>query len=163
MKTATMSIRLGSTLILICEILIHCTGTRVHSVIFIISLKLNIFPFRAPILTFSTQNHLILTYFTHFDTTHFFIGATSREGGSRYFTAVSDMETLHIRFWRTASVQISDQEVKMFEMTLSGSWGISSTCSQLSTEFNHFYFRFNILSLWSGLPVLFVNPIGQCL
>jgi hypothetical protein len=24
------------------------------------------------ILTFSTQNHLILTYFTHFDTTHFF-------------------------------------------------------------------------------------------
>ena len=23
-------------------------------------------------LTFSTQNHLILTYFTHLDTTHFF-------------------------------------------------------------------------------------------
>ena len=38
------------------------------------SLKLNIFPFSASILTFSTQklNHLILTYFTHFDTTHFF-------------------------------------------------------------------------------------------
>jgi hypothetical protein len=48
------------------------TGTRVHSVIFVISLKLNIFPFSASILTFSTQNHLILTYFTHFDTTHFF-------------------------------------------------------------------------------------------
>jgi hypothetical protein len=28
------------------------------------SLKLNIFPFSASILTFSTQNHLILTYFT---------------------------------------------------------------------------------------------------
>jgi hypothetical protein len=36
------------------------------------SLKLNIFPFSASILTFSTQNHLMLTYFTHFDTTHFF-------------------------------------------------------------------------------------------
>ena len=34
--------------------------TRVHSVIFVISLKLNIFPFSASILTFSTQNHLIL-------------------------------------------------------------------------------------------------------
>ena len=31
------------------------------------SLKLNIFPFSASILTFSAQNHLILTYFTHFD------------------------------------------------------------------------------------------------
>ena len=48
------------------------TGARVHSVIFIISLKLNIFPFSASIITLSTQNHLILTYFTHFDTTHFF-------------------------------------------------------------------------------------------
>ena len=38
----------------------------------IFSLKLNIFPFSASILTFSTQNHLILTYFTHFDTTPFF-------------------------------------------------------------------------------------------
>ena len=36
------------------------------------SLKLNIFRFSASILTFSTQNHLILTYFTHLDTTHFF-------------------------------------------------------------------------------------------
>ena len=36
------------------------------------SLKLYFFPFSASILTFSTQNHLILTYFTHFDTTHFF-------------------------------------------------------------------------------------------
>jgi hypothetical protein len=36
------------------------------------SLKLNIFPFSASIPTFSTQNHLILTYFTHLDTTHFF-------------------------------------------------------------------------------------------
>jgi hypothetical protein len=35
-------------------------------------LKSNIFPFSASILTFSTQNHLILTSFTHFDTTHFF-------------------------------------------------------------------------------------------
>ena len=35
------------------------------------SLKLNIFSFSASILTFSTQNHLNLTYFTHFDTTHF--------------------------------------------------------------------------------------------
>jgi hypothetical protein len=43
-----------------------------YTVIFIISLKLNIFPFSASILTFSTQNHLILMYFTHFDTTHFF-------------------------------------------------------------------------------------------
>ena len=33
------------------------------------SLKLNIFHFSASILTFSTQNHLILT---HLDTTHFF-------------------------------------------------------------------------------------------
>ena len=32
------------------------------------SLKLNIFPFSASILTFSTQNHLILKYFTNFDT-----------------------------------------------------------------------------------------------
>ena len=46
------------------------TGTRVHSVIFVISLKLDIFPFSASILTFSMQNHLSLTYFTHFDTTH---------------------------------------------------------------------------------------------
>jgi hypothetical protein len=30
------------------------------------SLKLNIFPFSASILTFSTQNHLILKYFTNF-------------------------------------------------------------------------------------------------
>ena len=47
---------------------------------------------------------------------------------------------------RTASGsdQISDQKVNMFEMTLSGWWGISSTLSQLSTEFNHF-FRFSIL------------------
>jgi hypothetical protein len=36
------------------------------------SLKLNILPFSASILTFSTQNHLILTYFTHLDTIHFF-------------------------------------------------------------------------------------------
>ena len=35
------------------------------------SLKLNIFPFSASILTFSTQNYLILKYFTDFDTTHF--------------------------------------------------------------------------------------------
>jgi hypothetical protein len=48
------------------------TGTRVYSVIFIIFIKINIFPFSASILTFSTQNHLILTYFTPFDTTHFF-------------------------------------------------------------------------------------------
>jgi hypothetical protein len=34
------------------------------------SLKLNIFPFSASILTLSTQNHLILKYFTNFDTTH---------------------------------------------------------------------------------------------
>ena len=40
--------------------------------LFSFKLKLNIFPFSASILTFSTQNHLILTYFTHFDTTHFF-------------------------------------------------------------------------------------------
>ena len=43
----------------------HCvvcsTGTRVHSVIFVISLILNIFPFSASILTFSMQNHLILS------------------------------------------------------------------------------------------------------
>jgi hypothetical protein len=32
------------------------------------SLKLNIFPFSASILTFSTQNHLNLKYFTNFDT-----------------------------------------------------------------------------------------------
>ena len=37
-----------------------------YTVIFVI------FPFSASILTFSTQNHLILTYFTHLDTTHFF-------------------------------------------------------------------------------------------
>jgi hypothetical protein len=43
-----------------------------YTVIFVISLKLNIFPFSASILTFSTQNHLILTYYTHVDTTHFF-------------------------------------------------------------------------------------------
>ena len=48
------------------------TGTRVHSVIFVFSLKLNTFPFSAYILTFSTQNQLILTQLTHFDTTHFF-------------------------------------------------------------------------------------------
>jgi hypothetical protein len=30
------------------------------------SLKLNIFPVSASILTFSTQNHLILKYFTNF-------------------------------------------------------------------------------------------------
>ena len=53
-------------------VLIIITGTRVHSVIYVISLKLNIFPFSASILTFSTQNHLVLTYFTHFETTHFF-------------------------------------------------------------------------------------------
>jgi hypothetical protein len=35
-------------------------------------IKLNIFPFSASILTFSTQNHLILKYFTNFDTTHIF-------------------------------------------------------------------------------------------
>ena len=45
------------------------TGTTRFS---LFSLKLNIFPFSASILTFSTQNHLILTYFTYFDTTHFF-------------------------------------------------------------------------------------------
>jgi uncharacterized membrane protein len=48
------------------------TDTRVHFVIFVIFIKINIFPFSTSILTFSTQNHLILTYFTHFDTTHFF-------------------------------------------------------------------------------------------
>ena len=53
------------------EFAVTRTGTRVHSVIFVISFKLNIFPFSTSILTFSTQNHLILTYFTHFDTTHF--------------------------------------------------------------------------------------------
>ena len=36
------------------------------------SLKLNIFPFSASILTFSTQNHLTLKYFKNVDTTHFF-------------------------------------------------------------------------------------------
>ena len=36
------------------------------------SLKLNMFPFSASILTFSTQNHIILKYFTNFDTTHFY-------------------------------------------------------------------------------------------
>ena len=36
------------------------------------SLKFNIFHFGASILTFSMQNHLILKYFTNFDTTHFF-------------------------------------------------------------------------------------------
>ena len=35
-------------------------------------LKFNIFPFSASILTFSSQNPLILTYFTHLDTTHFY-------------------------------------------------------------------------------------------
>jgi hypothetical protein len=41
------------------------TGTRVHSVIFVISLKLLIFPLSASILTFSTQNHQILTIYKH--------------------------------------------------------------------------------------------------
>jgi hypothetical protein len=36
------------------------------------SLKLNIFPFSDSFLTFSTQNHLILKYFTNFDTTQFY-------------------------------------------------------------------------------------------
>jgi hypothetical protein len=38
----------------------------------LLSLKFNIFPFSASILTFSSQNPLILTYFTHLDTTHFY-------------------------------------------------------------------------------------------
>jgi hypothetical protein len=56
-----------------CWLLMQPTATRVHSVIFVIFIKIKIFPFSASILTFSTQNHLILTYFTHFDTTHFSI------------------------------------------------------------------------------------------
>ena len=43
------------------------TGTRIHFVFSLFSLKLNIFPFSVSILTFSTQK-----YFINFDTTHFF-------------------------------------------------------------------------------------------
>jgi hypothetical protein len=42
---------------------LHCVESYLyhrHSGIFVISFKLNIFPFSASILTFSTQNHLIL-------------------------------------------------------------------------------------------------------
>ena len=58
------------------------TGTRVHSVS-LFSLKLSIF--RASILTFSTQNHLILTYFTHLDTTHFFYKYYNIQHAHRFF------------------------------------------------------------------------------
>ena len=49
------------------------------------SLKLSIFRFSASILTFSTQNHLILTYFTHLDTTHFFYKYYNIQHAHRFF------------------------------------------------------------------------------
>ena len=80
--------------------------TRVHSVIFVISLKLNIFLFSASILTFSTQNHLILTYFTHFDTTHFFYKYykrcnTTKEFSIAFYVKLKKIELsyrIHLKF-----------------------------------------------------------------
>ena len=44
-----------------------------YTLIIVIFMKIKYFPLiSASIPTFSTQNHLILMYFTHFDTTHFF-------------------------------------------------------------------------------------------
>ena len=75
------------------------TGARVDSVIFVISLKLNIFSFSASIITFSTQNHLILTYFTHFDTTHFFFYKyynINKAGNSPPFFWLLDIMKFHL-------------------------------------------------------------------
>ena len=50
-----------------------CPDTLGYTLWFsLFSLKLNIFPFSASFLTFSMQNHLILMYFTHFDTTRWY-------------------------------------------------------------------------------------------
>ena len=55
-----------------------CPDTLGYTLWFsLLSLKLNIFPFSASFLTFSMQNHLILMYFTHSDTTHFCLYAES--------------------------------------------------------------------------------------
>ena len=90
-------------------------STLVHSVIFVISLKLNIFPFSASILTFSMQNHLILTYFTHFDTTHLFytifcilyynIYKPTRPATRRHFFELLYIRKFHLHkyIWNLAS------------------------------------------------------------
>ena len=87
------------------------TGTRVHSVIFVISLKLDIFPFSASILTFSTQNHLILTYFTHFDTTHFFYKYYNINSQSKSTLELSQFSSLW-RLWRMQRGFLSKTDLK---------------------------------------------------
>ena len=84
------------------------SGTRVHSVIFVISLKLNIFLFSASILTFSTQNHLILTYFTHFDTTHFFYKYCNinKASNSPTFFGLLYIMKFHLPRLKVASIEI---------------------------------------------------------
>ena len=73
------------------------------------SLKLNIFPFSASILTFSTQNHLILKYFTNFDTTHVFYYNIKKIGCIKLCAKLclafkvnflSKDEVFWIHFWR---------------------------------------------------------------
>jgi hypothetical protein len=72
LRTYSLWLRFSYILKVLCLsiILFNIFFYRGHFSLF--SLKLNIFPFSASILTFSTENNKILTYFIHFDTTHFF-------------------------------------------------------------------------------------------
>jgi hypothetical protein len=81
------------------------TGTRVHSVIFVISLKLNISPLSASILTFSAQNHLILTYFIHFDTSHCFY---------KYYSVSKCVKCIKCRWFCIEKVRIEAQKGKIY-------------------------------------------------
>ena len=81
------------------------TGTRVHSVIFVISLKLNISPLSASILTFFAQNHLILTYFIHFDTSHCFY---------KYYSVSKCVICIKCRWFCIEKVRIEAQKGKIY-------------------------------------------------
>jgi hypothetical protein len=103
------------------------TGTRVHSVIFVISLKLNISPLSASMLTFSAQNHLILTYFIHFDTSHCFY---------KYYSVSKCVKCIKCRWFCIETVRIEAQKGKIYNFN-EQSYQISETQS---------YVRFRIYS-----------------
>ena len=57
--------------------------------------------------------------------------------------------------WQCSNLRPRGKNVWNYIISISGWRGISSTCSQLSTEFNHFYFRFCILLIGISVEKLF--------
>jgi hypothetical protein len=119
------------------------------------TLKLNIFPFSASILTFSTQNHLILTYFTHLDTpifsTNTIISTVSAIRKSKWIIS-SNKASYEVNIHVNAKLFISSWRTrcnKQFCVHVNGKYLILMKITKI-TECN----RVPVIALWKYLSLI---------